>query len=421
CVSHSAQQIVDDLNAWMRRYGNSNVHSEIAPSPNVSVKQAVNVFNAIAAQREKSNVSPVGGSPQRRSPVGPPHSRDHDSRSVVTTSSIDSNHHNGAQRTSSHEQSLSNERYVSILNHCFDDIERFIIRLQHAAAALRELQLRNHKRQGKGPAHAGDGLLAIRARGPSEEEFSEILSKFKLAFNLLAKLKGCIHDPNAPELVHFLFTPLAIIIEAARSNGPSPFDPSVVGMPYLSSDAIELLSNCCTSKEYDLWQSLGPNWTQPVRRHVVQPSRVHPGSFQPVFTDGWAPTITDPELMGFTSSSDQSEHEDDSIPMHVHRETTPVRRDAGRAEYSRHQHFIDSDAEEHMERERLSPQRGLPASARATQQPPSPIDSIERDSPTAVTMNDLEQSEWLAELQSRNAKIVRVLFPRTANNDKELT
>jgi len=52
--------------------------------------------------------------------------------------------------------------------------------------------------------------------------------------------------------------------------------------------------------------------------------------------------------------------------------------------------------------------------------PPSPIDSIERDSPT-VQVNEMDQSEWLAELQHRNAKIVRVLFPRTANNDKELT
>lgn len=59
--------------------------------------------------------------------------------------------------------------------------------------------------------------LSTRARGPSEDDYFEILSKFKLAFNLLAKLKGCIHEPNAPELVHFLFTPLAIIIESARN------------------------------------------------------------------------------------------------------------------------------------------------------------------------------------------------------------
>lgn len=39
----------------------------------------------------------------------------------------------------------------------------------------------------------------------------------------------------------------------------------MVGIPYLSADAVELLSNCCTSKEYDLWQSLGANWIQPVK------------------------------------------------------------------------------------------------------------------------------------------------------------
>ena len=38
--------------------------------------------------------------------------------------------------------------------------------------------------------HNGDNLLVLKARGPNEEEFYEILSKFKLAFNLLAKLKG---------------------------------------------------------------------------------------------------------------------------------------------------------------------------------------------------------------------------------------
>lgn len=42
-------------------------------------------------------------------------------------------------------------------------------------------------------------------------------------------------------------------------------DPALVGIPYLSPDAIELLSNCCASKEFDLWQSLGTNWTHPIK------------------------------------------------------------------------------------------------------------------------------------------------------------
>lgn len=34
---------------------------------------------------------------------------------------------------------------------------------------------------------------------------------------------------------------------------------------------------------------------------------------------------------------------------------------------------------------------------------------------------EAEQQHFLLELQHRNAKVVRVLYPRTANNEKELT
>lgn len=76
-----------------------------------------------------------------------------------------------------------------------------------------------------------------------------------------------------------------------------PIDPTIVGVPYLNQDAIDLLSNCCTSKESDIWISLGPNWTQMIDPHLLQTSRL-PTSFQPVFSDGWAPLITELELIG---------------------------------------------------------------------------------------------------------------------------
>ena len=61
-------------------------------------------------------------------------------------------------------------------------------------------------------------MLSVRAKPPPEHEFVDIFQKFKLSFNLLAKLKAHIHEPNAPELVHFLFTPLALIVDASHDS-----------------------------------------------------------------------------------------------------------------------------------------------------------------------------------------------------------
>ncbi|OWR49099.1 hypothetical protein KGM_200102A, partial [Danaus plexippus plexippus] len=175
------------------------------------------------------------------------------------------------------------EQDIAILNRCFDDIEKFIARLQHAAAASRELERRRRSRGGKRSAGTGEGMLALRTRPPPERDFVDVLQKFKLSFNLLARLRAHIHDPNAPELVHFLFTPLALIVDAAQDVADGRL-PARVVQPLLTRDALNLLANCVTSKETELWHSLGDAWLIPREqwKTTIPP-------YQPVFMDGWSP------------------------------------------------------------------------------------------------------------------------------------
>jgi epidermal growth factor receptor kinase substrate 8 len=197
------------------------------------------------------------------------------------------------------------ERDVTVLNRCFDDIEKFIARLQHAAAAFRELEMRRRSRKSKKKDH-GDGMLSMRAKPPPEREFVDIFQKFKLSFNLLTKLKAHIHDPNAPELVHFLFTPLALIVDASHDSHYGPNLPSKVVSPLLASSAIELLVNCLTSKESELWHSLGEAWYIPAEewKGYVSP-------YKPVFMDGWSPSYVDDGGGDVAQSVGQPDGEDE--------------------------------------------------------------------------------------------------------------
>ena len=77
-----------------------------------------------------------------------------------------------------------------------------------------------------------------------------------------AKLKPHIHDPNAPELIHFMWTILCLLVDACRDprNGTPDLASKVVS-PLLTREAKELLLNCLTSKEMELWMSLSDAWT----------------------------------------------------------------------------------------------------------------------------------------------------------------
>lgn len=256
---------------------------------------------------------------------------------------------------------------MKILNSCFDDIEKFIARLQHSAAAFRELEKRRRSRKSK-KKDLGDGMLSVRAKPPPEKEFVDIFQKFKLSFNLLAKLKGHIHDPNAPELVHFLFTPLALIVDASHDSHYGPNLPSKVVAPLLTADAIDLLVNCLTSKESELWHSLGEPWYIPLEdwKDFVQP-------YKPEFLNGYSPSVTYPEGP-MTPGQGPSDSLDLELDHH-------------------HQHHPAEEDE---------------------------VDEDEEDGSSLALAED-EQRGWLADLQRRGCQIVQVTYPRTANNEKELS
>ncbi|XP_046836663.1 epidermal growth factor receptor kinase substrate 8-like [Vespa crabro] len=321
--------------------------------------------------------------------------------------------------------STSSEKYerdVTILNHCFDDIEKFIARLQYAAAASRELERRRRNRKSK-KRNLGDGMLTMRAKPPPEMEFIDIFQKFKLSFNLLAKLKAHIHDPNAPELVHFLFTPLALIVDASHDTNYEPNLPSKVVSPLLTREAVNLLINCVTSKETELWHSLGDMWLIPRDQW-----KGHVPPYHPIFTDGWSPEYPIPEdrdhdhLASLLNADKQKRDElpeQQNDPYYNHRDVDESHYSSDYLEYDIRE---DRAGTENFDRNYGTTSELYAREERVEQtraHSDISVDSIER-APRGAAI-ERAQEVWLDELVNRNAKIVHVTYPRTANNDKELT
>ncbi|XP_014478561.1 PREDICTED: epidermal growth factor receptor kinase substrate 8-like isoform X2 [Dinoponera quadriceps] len=322
--------------------------------------------------------------------------------------------------------STSSEKYerdVTILNHCFDDIEKFIARLQHAAAASRELERRRRNRKSK-KRNLGDGMLTMRAKPPPEMEFVDIFQKFKLSFNLLAKLKAHIHDPNAPELVHFLFTPLALIVDASHDTNYDPNLPSKVVSPLLTREAVNLLINCVTSKETELWHSLGDTWLIPRDQW-----KGHVPPYHPIFMDGWSPEYPIPEdrdhdhLASLLNADKQKRDElpeQQNDPYYNHRDVDESHYSSDYLEYESRE---ERGGNEYFDRNYGPGSELYGREERADQtraHSDISVDSIER-APRAAAGMERAQEAWLDELVARHAKIVQVTYPRTANNDKELT
>ncbi|XP_030069849.1 epidermal growth factor receptor kinase substrate 8 [Microcaecilia unicolor] len=175
------------------------------------------------------------------------------------------------------------DRDVQILNHILDDIEFFITKLQKAAEAFSDLSKRKKtkKSKKKGP---GEGVLTLRAKPPPHEEFIDCFQKFKHGFNLLAKLKFHIQNPSATELVHFLFVPLNMMVQA--TGGPDLA--RTVLSPLLLKDTVDFLMHAVTSEEQQLWLSLGDTWN---RARAEWPKDQFIPPYVPRFRNGWEPPL----------------------------------------------------------------------------------------------------------------------------------
>uniref|UniRef100_A0AAV2ITF6 Epidermal growth factor receptor kinase substrate 8-like protein 1 n=1 Tax=Knipowitschia caucasica TaxID=637954 RepID=A0AAV2ITF6_KNICA len=173
------------------------------------------------------------------------------------------------------------DREVQILNHLLDDIEFFVTKLQKAAEAFNELSRRKKSKKGK-RRNPGEGMLTLRSKPPSEEEFVDCLQKFKYAFNQLGALKDQIQNPSAVDLVHFLFVPLKMVIQA---SGSVDLARSII-VPLLTREAIDFLHAAGTAEERHMWVALGDGWTKCrlewPKDHYFPPCVLK-------FRDGWEP------------------------------------------------------------------------------------------------------------------------------------
>ncbi|PAV84562.1 hypothetical protein WR25_18231 isoform A [Diploscapter pachys] len=342
------------------------------------------------------------------------------------------------------------ERDVNTLNRCFDDIERFVARIQSAALAQREIEAyiqRSRPKRDRRPPEI-PGILQMRAQLPLEQEFVDILRKFKLSFNLLAKLKNHIHEPNAPELLHFLFTPLNVILETCHWGLGKNIAPWVVS-PLLSLEARELLQNCLTSKESDIWMSLGEAWRTPPEDWVG----ALPSPYRPVFLDGFAPYGT-PDSARMPNSL----HRGQSAPPEQFRNRGPgsgigaetleldrLSLEKDRLEFEkskiaeRERRILEEKRQMEEEKKRLDAEKAMIRREKEehTRQnyaaPPSqaspPISNISMGpmsmAPARVIHVDQDitprQKAFIDDVTARGAMLVTATFDRVAQNQKELT
>lgn len=126
-----------------------------------------------------------------------------------------------------------------------------------------------------------------------------------------------------------------------------------------------------------------------------------------MFLDGWSPDY--PIIDGFDEKQFRDPHNEGHYSSDYNDYEGP------------NQEFVygNRDPDVHHEREqKIEQERDVPRDMSARSD--ISVDSIERNGGEERGFGR-NQENWLDELQARGANVVQVTYPRTANNDKELT
>ncbi|KAK1875051.1 Epidermal growth factor receptor kinase substrate 8, partial [Dissostichus eleginoides] len=200
------------------------------------------------------------------------------------------------------------DRDVQILNHILDDVEFFVMKLQKSTEAFK-------------------GVLTLRSKPPSEEEFVDCLQKFKQAFNQLV----------------------------VQSAGGSDLPRSVL-VPLLSREAVDFLHSAGSPEERHLWVTLGEGWT---KSRLEWPKEHYFPSFVLTFRDGWEPPLL-PTANQQREQETLSQHQRETLSHQRETETLSHQRETEML--SQHQretlsHQRETEMLSQHQRETLSHQR----------------------------------------------------------------
>lgn len=345
--------------------------------------------------------------------------------------SLDDNNNTHFNSTHNHSKQKPNiDQDVKLLNSCFDDIEQFVTILQNSSEQCKELEKKKKNRKSK-HKHSGDGLLEKRAQLPEPAQFTDAFQKIKFSFNLLAKLKPHIHDPNAPELIHFLFTPLALIFNVTKEESLKDITKKV-WQPLLTKDAKDLLLNCLSSKEQDLWMSLGECWS--ITRDDVKlnpnlcPHAELTQVYRPVFSDGSSPQhdVIDnkPEMTKLAYESAAQANSQRYKQQYKQPQQVQISKQYLSTEnLSEEMPHSANGLKKTNAQSRVNFSNGpVPVlhSAPVIQQPSSANQLQNQPIKTSQIRNYEEMKKWAMELKVRGAKVYEVKGDRQANNEKEL-